>query len=325
MTLAMETKEEIAVAMDVGGTWIRAALVGRDGKVLWHRREPSRPPDAAGGVESRVEEVARQALEQAGGRVVGGIGLAVAGPMDPTTGVMYGPPNLPELDGISLRATVERSLGIPVVTGNDANLAALAEYAYGAGGDARILVYMTISTGIGGGIVVDGEMFQGAHGLAAELGHMCVEMDGPECSCGATGHLEAIASGTAIAQAARHQIADGEASLMTDLASGDVDAIGARLVFTAAAQGDSMALDIVDRAGRALGAGMVSILHTFDPDLIVVGGAVSQQWNVLWPIVETYVLSHAMKPYRQRLNVIRSSLGDDIGLLGAAALVWRKL
>ena len=154
---------------------------------------------------------------------------------------------------------------------------------------------------------------------------MVVELDGPPCRCGGSGCLEAIASGTAIAEEARRRIAQGETSVIPRLVSGGRDRIGAREVFAAAAQGDRLAQEIIHRAGRALGAGIVTILHSFNPDVIVVGGAVSQQWHVLWPIVERYVLDNAMEAFRQTLKVVRSSLGDEIGLLGAAALVWRSV
>ena len=321
----MSIQKEVAVVMDVGGTWIRGALADDKGRILWHCREPSRTDSDTEGLVAKVEQIARQAVAQAGTSAIRGIGIALASPMDPITGVMHSPPNLPELDGVSFNSRWGESLGARIVAGNDANLAALAEYTYGAGKNARTLVYITISTGIGGGIVLDGDIFLGASGMAGEVGHMCVELDGPPCRCGGAGCLEAIASGTAIAEAARSRIDLGEDSLIPSLVASELEQVAAPAVFTAAAQGDRLARDIVGRAGRALGTGLANLVHIFNPDLIAIGGSVSLQWDVLWPIIEPHMLNQTMKPFRPTFRVVRSSLGDDIGLLGAAALVWRSL
>ena len=316
---------EVAICMDIGGTWIRASLVDSYGETLWRYRNQSRLNDGTEGVVARAEDGVRKAMAQAGDNAIRGIGLALAGPIDPITCVMYEPPNLPELDGVSFPARWGDRFGLPVVAGNDANLAALAEHTYGAGKGSRILVYITVSTGIGSGIIQDGDIFLGGYGLAGELGHIIVDINGPPCQCGGSGCLEAIASGTGIAKEARRRIEEGESSAIYGLASGDLDQVGAREVFAALAQGDGLAREIVAGAGRALGAGMVNIQHMLNPDLIVMGGAVSQQWDVLWPIIRSYVDEHAMKPYRETFRLVRSSLGDDVGMLGAAALVWRKV
>ena len=317
--------KEVAVALDVGGTWTRTALLDRAGQVLWRTREATFKGRGTGPLVDQIGQSVRQAMAQAGPAQVRGIGLALAGPLDPGTGALLAPPNLMELDGVSLPALWGDSMGRPVVVGNDATLATLGEHHYGAGRGCRVLVYITISTGIGGGIVADGRLLQGGFGLAGEVGHTRVETDGPPCGCGSFGCLESVASGTGIARLARARVAAGEASA----ASFGVDAvedIEAVQVFDAAAHGDTVAQDIVDRAARGLGVGMLNILHLLDPDLIVVGGAVSQQWPVLGPVVERHVAQHAMNDhFRDHFRVAVSPLGDDAGLLGAAALVWDTL
>ena len=315
-------QEEVAVTLDVGGTWTRTALVNDSGDVIWRNREATLKGQ---GTEALVEQLAqsvRQARDIAAPSIVRGIGLAMAGPLNPRTGVLFAPPNLMEMDGVSLTQRWGDSMGAPVLVGNDATLAALGEHHYGAGQGCHTLVYITLSTGIGGGIVVDGHLFEGASGFAGEIGHTRVESNGPECGCGSRGCLEAVASGTGIARQARTRISRGEASLLAAEVS-PIDAIDAIHVFAAAARQDRLALDIVDRAARGLGVGLLNVLQLLDPDLIVIGGSVSQQWHVLVPVVEAHVSDHAMNAhFRDSFKVAISPLGDDAGLLGAAALVW---
>ena len=315
--------ETLALAMDLGGNWLRVSLATRGGDLLWKERVPTNAEEGAAAVIARVEELLRRGTSQAGDRKLAGIGIGVASPVDPETGTMYNPPNLPELDGVSFKSLWRKVVDPPVLVGNDATLAALGEYRYGAGVGAHTLVYMTISTGIGGGAVVQGRPLTGAHGMAAELGHMTIDRNGPRCTCGNVGCLESIASGTAIANKARGLVGGAVGSIMGDMVSGDLDRISAETVFEAASRGDPLARDVLDDAARGLGAGMVNVLHTFNPDVIVVGGGVSRNWDSLSPAVGAYIEAHAMSHIRKRgFKLLVSPLGDDIGLLGAAALVW---
>ena len=316
----------VALAMDLGGHWIRMALITKGGDVVWRERALTKGQEPGEAIIARVEAVLNRAISAVGDRNVVGIGMAVASPVDPETGIIYSPPNIPGLDGVSLKSLWEKKLGWPILTGNDATLAALGEYRYGGGENARTLVYITISTGIGGGMVFDGRPVAGAYGMAGELGHMCIDRRGPRCKCGNVGCLEAFASGTAIADSARKRIEEGASSTLADMVSGDLSRISAEAVFEAAARGDTTAREVLDDAGQALGAGMVNILHLLNPDLIVVGGGVSQNWDYLQPMVESYIQAHAMKHVLDRGFKLRvSSLGDDNGLLGAAALVWQSV
>ena len=319
-----QTGEPVALVMDLGGNWMRVALVNEAGDLLWRERQPTRAQEGRQDVLGRIDSLLYQGISQAGERKIAGIGLGLAGPIDPDTGIMYNPPNIPVLDGVSLKSIWEQRVEWPVLVGNDATLAALGEYRYGAGGDARMLVYLTVSTGIGGGVVINGRPMMGAHGMAGELGHMCVDRNGSLDKCGNVGCLEGFASGTAIGDIARRRLTGKSGSIIEDLVSGALDRISAETVFQAADRGDPAAKDIVDEAGRALGAGLVSILHIFNPDVIVIGGGVSQDWEYLRPSVDSYIEAHAMGHIRRLgFKLAVSSLGDDIGLLGAAALVWQ--
>ena len=313
----------LALVLDLGGSWIRVALATPDGDLLWKERKPTASQEGGPAVIDRVDELLQLGISEAGESNVAGIGMALAGPVDPATGIMYSPPNNPGLDGVSLKALWEKRVECPVLVGNDATLAALGTYRYGVGVGAHTLVYITISTGIGGGVVVDGRPLMGAHGMAAELGHMKVQRNSPLCQCGRDGCLESLASGTAIAERARVLLEEGSVSILGDMVAGDMARISAETVFEAARQGDAMSRDILLDVAQALGLGLVNVLHIFNPDVIVLGGGVSTNWDYLGPAVQSFIEANAMDHVLKmgfRLEV--SSLGDDIGLLGAAALVW---
>ena len=330
----MTQTPEVAVAMDWGGTWARAAVVDRGGNFQWQ----SRVANAAGASKDQLLEVAgnllTEAIEQSGSRWLAGVGVAVAGPVDSETGTLFDPPNLPLLDGVSLKALWEPTLGCPVLVGNDANLAALGEYQFGAGRVSReqpvpprTLVYMTVSTGIGGGVVDRGQMFLGANGLAAEIGHMSIDNgdSAPACSCGSRGCLESLASGTAIARIAAERVT-GEDSRILEHAGGKVKAITSQVVFDAAAQGDGLANAILDGVVFALAVGLTNVLHLYNPDLVVLGGGVTNgliQLDLL-PRIQALMMERAMSKRHRDFRLVPSQLGDAVGLAGAAALVWQE-
>jgi len=218
-------------------------------------------------------------------------------------------------------------LGRPVFIGNDANLAALGEWKFGAGRGQTDVLYLTISTGIGGGVISGGRMLVGAGGLAAEVGHMLAIPDGPLCSCGQRGHLEAVASGTAIARVARAKLkaGDGLDSRVWDLAGGELDNVTAAVVGAAAVGGDEFALRLITETGAFIGRTLSSLLHIFNPSVVIFGGGVSMLGDVLLgPIratVRQYVISEA---YWKPCPIVLAALGDDAGLVGAGALAMEE-
>ena len=314
----------LALVMDVGGTSTRAALASRDGKLLWRDRAATNAQLGTDSIIAAIETLIRRGFSEAGDRQVAGVGLALAGPVDPKTGIMYSPPNLPMLDGVSFKSLLHGKVNAPIFVGNDATLAALGEYHYGAGAGAHTLVYLTVSTGIGGGIVVNGQPIWGAHGMAGELGHMTIDRHGAGCKCGHVGCLESLASGTAVADRARELAEKKSGSVLAEMVSGRLERISSQMVFEAAAREDPIAVEVVEHAALALGAGLVNILHIFDPDVIVIGGGVSNDWHYLKPTVESYIQSNAMSHILKRGFKLITSLGDEIGLIGAAALVWQN-
>jgi len=249
-----------------------------------------------------------------------GVGIGAPGPLDPATGVIIKTPNLP-WENLPLVRLVQEALGCTVYLGNDADVAALAEHRLGAGKGARHMVYMTISTGIGGGVIMDGKLLTG-RGQGGEIGHMTIIPDGPVCSCGKPGHLEALASGTAIARIARERLAAGEESTLRGIpASG----ITAAAVGDAAKAGDPMAADIVQQAGHHIGISIASLMHLLNPEIVVLGGGVTEIGDLLFDSIHEAVRRYAMHPrYWEGTPIVRSALGGEVGLLGAAALVMMR-
>ena len=330
----MSSNSELVVGMDWGGTWIRAATVDSGGSILWQDRTLS-PKDATQSqLVAAAKSILDRAIAQCGGKTPG-VGIAVAGPVDTETGTLHDPPNLKALDGVSLSSLWEDELGCPVYVGNDATLAAMGEFHHGAGRDARdrgttpqTLVYMTVSTGIGGGVVDRGRMFVGAGGLAGEVGHMTIDYtpSAPACLCGGQGCLETLASGTAIARIARERVAasGGAGSALSNLTPSDITS---EAVFEAAGAGDPLSQEIVAGAVNALGVSLTNILHLYNPDLVVLGGGVSAGLKSLdlLPNIRAIMDARAMSRRHQDFVLTFSELGDSVGIVGAAAMVQQGL
>ena len=306
-----------ALAADLGATQIRVALVDRGGSITQRHALPTLAQSPRGDVVERFVAALKRVAATVEGHSLAGVGVSLASPTDPETGVMFNPPNLPGWDGFSVKPIIEAELSARASCANDATLAALAEQKYGAGRGYRHLIYMTVSTGIGGGIVIDGRLYTGRGGFAGEIGHITVERSGPRCNCGSFGCLEAVASGTAVARMARERLDAGEASSLDGAAEVD-----ARAVAHAAEAGDAMALAIMNEAGASLGVGIVTLFNVLDPEVIVVGGGMSQSLHLLLPGIAKEIEERAMAHNRRRMPVVRSKLGDDVSLLGAAGLAF---
>ena len=325
----------VALAMDWGGTWARAAVVDRQGRLLWQ----DRVANAAGATQDALVDAAggllRRAQAAAGPRPIAGLGVALAGSIDAGTDMLLSSPNLPALNGVVLPAAWAPLLGVPVWVGNDANLAALGEYHFGAGRPtppsnraARTLIYMTFSTGVGAGIVHDGAVFTGAAGAAGELGHMTIDAraDAPACACGNSGCLESLASGTAIGRAAQARLGDATPGSPLQLAYQAAETVSSAAVFDAAAQGDVVATEVVDAAVGSMIVGLGNALNIFNPDVVVIGGGVTQGLADLGLIdhIEAGMRRRAMSSAHRAFRLATASFGDDAGLIGAAGLVWQE-
>ena len=306
------------IAVDIGGTHLRAALYEPDNtQSLVHERVETHAEEP--GVYDRMQALIESIWPQ--DKEVKAIGIASPGPLDPHTGYILKTPNISEWQNFPLGPNLSAHFHVPAFLDNDANLAALGEWRFGAGRGHHDVLYLTISTGVGGGVIADDHLLQGYHGLATELGHTIIDPDGPLCSCGFAGHLEAFSSGPAIVRYVRQELQAGADSVL----QAD-DSLTARVIADAAFHGDPLAISAYRRAGEYLGIGVASFLHAFDPSIVIFGGGVSQVGPLLFDSFEVSLKKRVFHPrYLEGLKIEMAALGDDAGLLGALALAQISL
>jgi glucokinase len=345
------------IGVDLGGTQIRTAVL-RGAKLLSRVASLTGEDTAPEHMIPRIFNAVQQALDQAQTTLdqVAGIGIAAPGPLDNRTGTIYAPPNIPRWDRVPLRDIFEKhfspvgdaSQKISIFVENDANAAGLGEYMFGAGRGCLHMVYLTISTGIGGGVIVDGKIVEGAHGMAGELGHMTIDLHAGRCRCGNYGCLEYLASGTAMARYAHEAIAAGQGAELLEFARalqhtgspvspadeateheyanhpGDVESvrITAHIVSQAAEAGIPLARTIITNAAEAIGVGLVNVIHIFNPELIILGGGITQMGPMLMEPALRIVQERAMKMPRDAVRILLAESGANVGLVGAGALVY---
>jgi glucokinase len=314
--------DQAIVAMDMGGTQLRLALLDREKRVVARHAEATRPEEGPEAVLDRIVSRMKALGEQVGWDKIQAVGVAAPGPLDPFRGVILQAPNLPGWRDVPVAEVLRRALGCPVFVGNDANLGALAEQRWGAGRDHADLVYVTVSTGIGGGVISGGQMVLGRQGLAGELGHMTLEPQGPRCTCGNRGCLEALASGTAVARRAQELVEAGVRTLMVELAGGDPGRITAKLAHEAADRGDVVAVDLFRQAGRYLGIGLANLMCILNPSVIVVGGSVAKAGHLLFVPMQATIRERTYEVLWRECPIVPAALGDDVGLIGAA--LWAR-
>ncbi len=320
----------LVIGVDLGGTQIRTGVL-RGSNLLSRVSSLTGKDPAPERVMPRIFAAVEEALEQAGTTLnqTAGIGVASPGPIDYKTGVIFAPPNLPGWGRVPLRDLFTEHFHVPVFIENDAHSAGLGEYMFGAGRGCSNMVYMTISTGIGGGVIIDGKIVEGAKGTAGELGHMTIDWRGERCNCGNIGCLEYIASGTGIARAANEAIRSAEGIELLAFArtllehSGEEELqIDAQTVALAAEAGVPLARAIIQNAAEAIGTGLVNIIHCFNPEMIILGGGVIQMGPMLMEPALRVVQERAMKVPRESARIVQAQLGANAGLIGAGALIY---
>jgi glucokinase len=313
------SEQPLAVGVDLGATKIEAALVGASGRIIDRIRAPTlrdRGPDMV--LEAVADLVTRQYLSGTG-PLVAAVGVGVAGQVDTENGIVRDAPNLNWKD-FPIGTRLERALARPVAVLNDVQAITYGEHQHGAGRGTDDLVCVFVGTGVGGGIIVGGKLIRGCSGNAGEFGHMALERDGPPCSCGSRGCLEAFVGGWAIARQARQKALEepAAAASLLRLADGEPDQLSAELVGRAAAAGDPLARILVADAGSALGVGLASIANALNPSLLVLGGGVVEGLPNLVELAEQEFRRRALRAAREPLRILRSQLGSDAGVIGAA-------
>ncbi len=308
---------EVIISVDLGGTRIRSARLDYDLNILERKTTPTLAHEGLAPTMQRIEQLIREVLPT-DGTPVSGIGISAPGPLNPQTGVVVAPPNLPGWHNVPLGDMLRDLFRVPVYVGNDANLAVLAEYLRGAAqGPYRHVIYITHSTGIGSGIIAEGRLLLGKHGLAAEFGHIPLVFEDGRVST-----LELEAAGPDMALQAVKRIEGGTVSLISELVSGDLSLVNGSTVGIAAQRGDALALEIVVRSGTLMGLGIVTLFHLFDPEIIVIGGGVSTLGDLIFDPIRAAVTRYIHDPaYSDGVPIVPAKLGDDVSLIGAGALV----
>lgn len=313
------TDLDLVCAVDLGGTNLRAANIDRDGRIHEHIRTETPASGTAADVVAAIAAAVRECEATCSGQLRK-VSVVIPGSVHVETGVVINAPNIPSLPGYELTPALERALGRPVLIENDANAAALGEMWQGAGRGYRTIICLTLGTGVGGGMILDGRLWRGVDGTAGEIGHLSVDpFGGVKCNCGNTGCLEVYASATAIVRMTREALAQHKSSLLQAVAA---DELTAEKVFRAATTGDEMAIEIFRRMGVYLGIAMANLVNLINPEMIVIGGGASAAWDMFAQHARAEVMARAFPVPARRCRIVRAQCGDDAGLLGAAWLAW---
>jgi len=310
----------VVVGVDLGGTNLRTALLSSEGDILDKRKEATHSSEGWKKVVARLvnnitlqREIAAQR-----GLDVAAVGVGAPGVIQMDKGIVVKSPNFPDWNNLPLRDELEQALHIPVIIENDANAAALGEQWRGAGRDISSMILLTLGTGVGGGIVLDKRIWHGADGMAGEIGHMTLIPDGRPCSCGNTGCLEMYASGRGIVQS---YCEDPGVPRSSDSVRG----ITSEKIYQLAGEGDAIARRVMKDMGRMLGIGIANLINIFNPQMIVIGGGVKDAWPLFIDATREEVMRRAFQVPAERTEIVPTLLGDDAGMVGAAAVAIQHM
>jgi glucokinase len=310
----------VVFAADLGGTYLRAATVDETGKIHFQLKQNTpqaeKPDEIVQALVHAVRECEKQCA--AAGENIRAVSVVVPGSINAAAGIIVKAPNLPCLDGFHLTAALTAELERPAIIENDANAAAIGEMWQGAGRDRSTIVCVTLGTGVGGGIILDGKLWRGVNDSAAEIGHMCVDpFGGVACMCGSRGCLEAYASATAIVRMtreARPRYPDSVLVASEELTS--------ETIYRAGMKGDDLALEVFRRMGVYLGIGLANLINILNPEMIIIGGGVVNGWDLFAKHMNHEVAERAFPLPAEQVRIVPAECGDDAGLLGAARLAF---
>lgn len=315
------------VGVDMGGTKILSAVIDAEGNILGTAKLSTKADEGTTAVIDRIAESIEKAIDKSNveNASIQAIGIGAPGPLDPETGVVIFAPNLGWRD-VPLKTELEARTGLPTFVDNDVNVGTLGEHAFGAAQGVENVVGIFVGTGIGGGIILKGELFHGASKTAGEIGHIIVKAGGPRCGCGARGCLEAVASRTAMAKQFRKAIQKkGKKSVLTKLTNGDLSVIRSGVLVKAIRANDKLTLKVFKKATKYLGIGIGSIVNFLNPEMIVLGGGVVEALDDTFiDNIRTYVEKYALPDTLNGVRIVRAKLGDNSGILGAAALARQR-
>ncbi len=311
------------VGVDVGGTNLVAGTVAEDGsEILGVVAEPTMSAQGADAVISRIVKLAKASIAESGKKVEG-VGIGSPGPLNTKTGIVLLTPNL-GWTNMPLRDRVGAGLGLSATLDNDANCAIFGEWWRGAARGSKYVIGLTLGTGIGGGIVIDGQIYHGVTDVAGEFGHVTIDANGRRCKCGNYGCIEAYASGPAIAERAIEGIASGVETSLSQYVKGDLSKLTAQIVYEAASDGDEWALEVVRETASLLGAAVAGFLNIFNPEVVVICGGVTQAGDKLFQPLRSEVKRRAFKPAWEACRIVPGALTGTAGVFGAAAVFIQK-
>ena len=313
------------LAIDLGGTKVIAAVISDKGEVMAREYYLTLADEGPRAVINRMLSAIDHLLSAQDMSLsqLHSISVSAAGAIDMKRGLVTLSPNLPGWCNIPLRDIIKEKYKVNTFLLNDASAAALGEHRFGAGRGVKTLIYLTVSTGIGGGVIIDDKLYCGPSGSAGEIGHMTIDVNGPRCNCGNIGCWETLASGTAVAQEAIRRVSCGERSSLIEIVEGKTENITAETVEIAARDGDSLALDVIAKAATYLGVGMVNLVNIFNPEMIIVGGGMAKMGDLLLAPARQVVQERAFQLPAQAVRIVPAQLGDDAGVLGAATFAFQ--
>ncbi len=309
---------KIVLATDLGGTNLRMAAVSEAGDILFRTRSKTPATRSREEILELITELARECKNEVGssGEIIA-FGIAAPAVIDHDAGIILVAPNLPDLNGLAISEYLNRSVGCRVLLENDATAAAIGEHWKGASQGVSSSICLTMGTGVGGGLIIDGKPLRGIDGTAGEIGHICVEPFGVPCACGSNGCLEQYASATAVVRITEELIASGKQSSLTGMGG-----YSSHDVYNAGLAGDAVAQEVFSTVGFYLGVALGGLINVLNPEAIVIGGGASDGWDLFIDSTEAQIAKRAFHQPAQRVRIMRAKLGDDAGILGVAKLAF---
>lgn len=315
------------IGADLGGTNVRAAVVDRAGKIVGEGRTDSKAMEGLEATIVQIVQAIRMAVADASIRIgdVAGVGMGVPGTHRSEEGIVVWSPNFKDWNDVQLLAPIVEQIGVPAFMGNDANVAALGEYAFGAGRGAKVMVMFTLGTGIGSGLVINGRNYVGVTETAPEMGHHIILADGPRCSCGRYGCVESLCRRDAMIDRAARKAHLGRHTSLLEKSDHDLRYVTPAMIAEAASEGDPIAIETLEETGYYLGIAVANAINILNPDKVVIGGGIAQAGDLLFGPIRRSVEVNALYAPLQACQLLPAELGDDAGVLGGAAMVLQRM
>jgi len=312
--------DEYAIGVDLGGTTVKAGLVSASGSIKYQTKYPSKAEQGRNDVLKQIETAIKDVTRNSEGATIRGIGIGSPGVVD-DNGIVKAPPNFLDFDHVPLKAHIESLFNFPAKVENDANVAGIAESKFGAGKKFKDFLFVIWGTGVGGGIILNNEIYRGPTGGAGEIGHICVDFKGPQCNCGAVGCVEAFVGQKYLSHRTAERLKAHPDSRILALVGGNPDKIEPVYISQAAKSGDLLAHEMLLEAGMILGVALGAVMNTMDLRVSIIGGGISAAGDFVMDAIKRSVQKHVLKPLRPDIRVLPAKLGNDAGILGAAGLV----